>query len=119
MSSPTERWRQQQLTERLLNPQGAPKFFSAPVLCRDASSIAFIRTYVTISVMVTRKSPMRSTRKKSSSSSKLRLLKIPASVYLEPEQAKELKALSVRTRTPQQVYLREGVQFVLAKHRSK
>jgi hypothetical protein len=56
-------------------------------------------------------------RKKSVSSSKLRLLKRQVIAYLEPEQADELKSLSDRTRVPQQVYLREGVDMVLAKYR--
>ena len=55
--------------------------------------------------------------KRSGASSKLRLQKIAASIYLDKPQAKELKALSDRTRIPQQVYLREGVDFVLAKYR--
>lgn len=57
--------------------------------------------------------------KKSSASSKLRLVKIPVQAYLEPEQARALKALSVRTRVPQQTYMREGIEYVLAKYRSK
>jgi hypothetical protein len=56
-------------------------------------------------------------KKKSSASSKLRLIKIPVQAYLEPEQAKELKGLSDRTRVPQQAYLREGLDIVLAKYR--
>lgn len=56
-------------------------------------------------------------RKKSATSSKLRLLKKQVIAYLEPEQAEELKELSDRTRVPQQVYMREGVDMVLAKYR--
>lgn len=56
-------------------------------------------------------------RKKSASSSKLRLLKTQVIAYLEPEQATELKGLSARTRVPQQVYIREGIDLVLAKYR--
>jgi hypothetical protein len=56
-------------------------------------------------------------RKKSSASSKLRLIKIPFQAYLEPEQAAELRALSDRTRVPAQVYVREGIDVVLAKYR--
>lgn len=56
-------------------------------------------------------------RKKSAASSKLRLLKKQVIAYLEPEQAKELKDLSDRTRVPQQVYMREAVGMVLAKYR--
>lgn len=51
--------------------------------------------------------------RKSSTSSKSRLVKVPVQAYLEPEQAEALKALSDRTRIPQQVYLRKGVDFVL------
>jgi len=58
-------------------------------------------------------------RKKTSASSKLRLVKIPVQAYLEPEQAEALKALSDNTRVPQQVYLREGLDLVLAKYRKK
>src|ERR1700690_1112690 len=56
---------------------------------------------------------------KPKASSKLRLQKIAVQAYLEPEQAKELKALSARTRVPQQVYIREGLDEVLAKYRRK
>jgi hypothetical protein len=56
-------------------------------------------------------------RKKSASSSKLRLLKKQVIAYLEPEQAEDLRSLSDRTRVPQQVYMREGVDMVLAKYR--
>jgi predicted DNA-binding protein len=59
------------------------------------------------------------TKKKPSTSSKDRLLKKAISVYLEPEQAAELEALTARTRVPQQVYIREGVDAVLAKYRKK
>lgn len=52
-------------------------------------------------------------------SSKLRLKKAFLSLYLEPEQAEQLKALSERTRVPQQVYLREGVDLVLKKYKEK
>jgi hypothetical protein len=62
---------------------------------------------------------MGSARKKTSASSKLRLIKKPVQAYLEPEQAEALKALSQRTRVPQQAYLREGIEYVLAKYRSK
>jgi hypothetical protein len=57
--------------------------------------------------------------KKSSASTKLRLVKIPVQAYLEPEQAAKLKALSERTRVPQQVFLREGVEYVLEFHRER
>jgi len=62
---------------------------------------------------------MATARKKTSASSKLRLVKVPVQAYLEPEQARALKELSVRTRVPQQAYLREGIEHVLAKYRSK
>jgi hypothetical protein len=52
-------------------------------------------------------------------SSKQRLVKIPVQAYLEPEQVAELKALSERTRVPQQAYLREGVEHVLKFHRER
>jgi Ribbon-helix-helix domain len=55
--------------------------------------------------------------KKSSASSKLRLIKIPVQAYLEPAQAAELRALSERTRVPAQAYIREGIDVVLAKYR--
>ena len=62
---------------------------------------------------------MGSARKKTSASSKLRLVKVPVQAYLEPEQAKALKALSERTRVPQQAYMREGIEYVLEKYGSK
>ncbi|MBW8077357.1 MAG: ribbon-helix-helix domain-containing protein [Gallionella sp.] len=37
-------------------------------------------------------------------------------LYLEPEQASALAALSERTRVPKQVYLREGLDLILAKY---
>jgi hypothetical protein len=58
-------------------------------------------------------------KKKAATNSKARLLKIPVTLYLEPEQAAELKALTERTRVPQQEYIREGVDGVLAKYRRK
>lgn len=48
---------------------------------------------------------------------RLKLHKIPFLAYLEPEQRDELRALSQRTNVPQQVYLREGLNLVLKKHR--
>jgi hypothetical protein len=56
-------------------------------------------------------------RKKTGASSKLRLIKIPVQAYLEPEQAEALRELSERTRVPQQVYIREGINHVLEKYR--
>jgi len=58
-------------------------------------------------------------KKKPATNSKARLLKVPVTLYLEPEQAAELKALTERTRVPQQEYIREGVDVVLAKYRRK
>lgn len=46
-----------------------------------------------------------------------RLLKEQIALYLEPEQAAALRELSARTRVPQQVYLREGLDWVLKKYR--
>ena len=37
-------------------------------------------------------------------------------LYLEPEQYEALKKLHEETRVPMQVYLREGVDMVLAKY---
>jgi len=54
--------------------------------------------------------------RKQKKSSYERLKKIPVATYLEPEQATALKALSARTRVPAQVYLREGLDLVLAKY---
>jgi hypothetical protein len=48
-----------------------------------------------------------------------RLVKKALPLYLDEPQRDELKALSDRTRVPQQVYLREGVDLVLRKYRSK
>jgi Ribbon-helix-helix domain len=49
--------------------------------------------------------------------SKSRLVKQYLSLYLDPPQAAALKLLSDRTRVPQQVYLREGVETVLDKYK--
>jgi hypothetical protein len=57
------------------------------------------------------------TTKKRKTSSVERLLKTQLAIYLEPEQAVALKALSARTRVPQQVYLREGLDYVLARYK--
>lgn len=56
-------------------------------------------------------------RKKTAAQNKLRLTKVPVQAYLEPAQAEALKALSDKTRVPQQAYIREGVDIVLAKYR--
>ena len=37
-------------------------------------------------------------------------------LYLEPEQYEQLKKLHEETRVPMQVYLREGVDMILAKY---
>jgi len=49
--------------------------------------------------------------------SKDRLKKAQLSFYPEPEAYEALKALSTRSRVPQQVYLREGLDMVLKKYR--
>jgi len=51
--------------------------------------------------------------------SRARRLKVTASVYLEPQQASALKALSQRTRVAQAVYLREAVDLLLAKYKAR
>ena len=48
--------------------------------------------------------------------SKDRLKKTIVSCYLEPKQHAALRALSERTRVPAQAYMREGVDYVLAKY---
>jgi predicted DNA-binding protein len=42
--------------------------------------------------------------------------KIGVTVYFTPEQAESLASLSERTRIPQSVYVREGVDYVLEKN---
>lgn len=44
---------------------------------------------------------------------RLKLRKIPTTVYLDPPQALALRELSLRTHVPQQVYLRQGLDLVL------
>jgi hypothetical protein len=51
------------------------------------------------------------------SNSSDRLKKIQLALYLDADQVDALKALSARTRVPQQVYLREGLEHVLEKYR--
>jgi hypothetical protein len=51
--------------------------------------------------------------------SRARLKKVAATIYLEPEAAESLKALSARTRIPQQVFLREGLDAILEKYAIK
>lgn len=47
------------------------------------------------------------------SNSKLKRIKIPTTVYLEPHQAEALRTLSKITGVPQQVYLRRGIDAIL------
>jgi predicted DNA-binding protein len=49
--------------------------------------------------------------------SHLRLKKKLVSVYLEKEQQAALQELAKRTRRTQQTYLREGVEYILAKYK--
>jgi hypothetical protein len=56
---------------------------------------------------------------KKRTNSRERLLKAQIPFYPEPEAYAALKALSVRTRVPQQVYLREGLDTVLRKYSTK
>lgn len=56
------------------------------------------------------------TTKKPRSPSHERLKKAQLALYLDPAQADALKVLSLKTRVPQQVYLREGLDLVLRKH---
>jgi len=48
-----------------------------------------------------------------------RLKKVQLALYLDADQVDALKALSGRTRVPQQVYLREGLDYVLEKYGAK
>ena len=50
---------------------------------------------------------------------RLRLVKVPTVVYLEPEQAAELRKLRASTGRPMQSFMREGVDLVLARYRKK
>ncbi len=45
--------------------------------------------------------------------------KVLRSLYLDIEQVEKLKKLSTKTRVPQAVYIREGIDFVLNKHSEK
>ena len=56
---------------------------------------------------------------KAKSSSRERRVKESWSLYLDPETAAALRKLSEETRVPQQTYLREGVDMVLAKYRKR
>jgi hypothetical protein len=51
--------------------------------------------------------------------SKARLKKAQLSFYPEPAMYEALKTLSGKTRVPQQAYLREGLDYVLAKYRKE
>jgi hypothetical protein len=53
-------------------------------------------------------------RRKPNSSDRLKKTQI--AMYLEPEQAEALKELHRRTRVPMQVYLREGLDYVLRRY---
>ena len=48
-----------------------------------------------------------------------RLRKVQLALYLDLEQMDALKALSAKTRVPQQAYLREGLDYVLEKYGAK
>jgi hypothetical protein len=54
---------------------------------------------------------------KSKRATKSRLKKATLPFYAEPERAQQLRELSARTRVPQQVYLREGLDLVLEKYK--
>jgi hypothetical protein len=56
-------------------------------------------------------------KKKTALQQKLRLVKVPTVVYLEPEQATELRELRASTGRPMQSFMREGVDLVLEKYR--
>ena len=45
--------------------------------------------------------------------------KLMRTIYLDVEQIERLRKLSVRTRVPQAVYIREGIDLVLSKHLEK
>jgi hypothetical protein len=42
--------------------------------------------------------------------------KVSTTVYIEPEQAERLKLLHERTKVPVAVYIREGIELILAKY---
>ena len=48
-----------------------------------------------------------------------RLKKIQVALYLDADQVDALKILSLKTRVPQQVYLREGLDYVLKKYKNQ
>ena len=45
--------------------------------------------------------------------------KIPTTVYITPEQERELKALHGRTKVPVAEYIREGINLVLSRHKDQ
>ncbi len=45
--------------------------------------------------------------------------KIPTTVYITPEQERELKALHNRTKVPVAEYIRQGIDMVLEKNRAR
>jgi predicted DNA-binding protein len=48
-------------------------------------------------------------------SSRLRLKKVPMSIYVFPEQKRRLDALTARTEVPVSAYIRRGIEMVLKK----
>ena len=42
--------------------------------------------------------------------------KISTTIYIEPDQNEQLKLLHERTKVPIAVYIREGIDLVLARH---
>lgn len=66
--------------------------------------------------LVTPKRPVTMATKRKRGDSRERLIKKQMAIYLDPEQAEALAKLSAKTRVPQQVYLREGLDIVLAKN---
>lgn len=45
--------------------------------------------------------------------------KISTTVYITPEQSEQLKLLHERTKVPVAVYIREGIDLVLEKHKEE
>ncbi len=45
--------------------------------------------------------------------------KVSTTIYITPEQAERLKLLHERTKVPVAVYIREGIDMVLAKHQDQ
>jgi hypothetical protein len=48
-----------------------------------------------------------------------RLVKELMSLYVDPPKAEQLRALSLKTRIPAQVFLREAVDLILDKYRKE